>query len=101
MSLLQGEHQIDGVVSRESAFLANNWLFAGITFAALWGTCFPCLVRSLQAIGLLLPSRGSIKWWGHSSALGAVDGGRTTLGMALYQSRIVASRQFTSPSLLS
>ncbi|MCB0063735.1 MAG: heme lyase CcmF/NrfE family subunit [Caldilineaceae bacterium] len=41
MPLLHGEHQIDGVVSRESAFLANNWLFAGITFAVLWGTFFP------------------------------------------------------------
>jgi len=41
LPLLQGEHQIDGVISRESAFLANNWLFAGITFATLWGTCFP------------------------------------------------------------
>ncbi len=27
--------------SRESAFLANNWLFAGIAFATLWGTYFP------------------------------------------------------------
>ena len=41
MPLLHGEHQIDGVVSRESAFLANNWLFTGITFAVLWGTFFP------------------------------------------------------------
>lgn len=41
MPLLRGEHQIDGVVSRESAFLANNWLFAAITFATLWGTFFP------------------------------------------------------------
>lgn len=41
LPLLRVEHQIDGVVSRESAFLANNWLFAGITFATLWGTCFP------------------------------------------------------------
>jgi cytochrome c-type biogenesis protein CcmF len=41
MPLLKGENQIDGVVSRESAFLANNWLFAGITFATLWGTFFP------------------------------------------------------------
>ncbi len=41
LPLLRGEHQIDGVISRESAFLANNWLFAGITFATLWGTCFP------------------------------------------------------------
>lgn len=41
LPLLRAEHQIDGVVSRESAFLANNWLFAGITFATLWGTFFP------------------------------------------------------------
>lgn len=29
--------------SRESAFLGNNWLLAGITFATLWGTYFPVL----------------------------------------------------------
>ncbi len=41
LPLLRADHQIDGVVSREAAFLANNWLFAGITFATLWGTFFP------------------------------------------------------------
>ena len=38
---LQGENEIDSISSREGAFLANNWLFAGIAFVVLWGTFFP------------------------------------------------------------
>ncbi len=30
-------------ISRESAFLGNNWLFTGIAFATLWGTYFPVI----------------------------------------------------------
>ncbi|HHY55490.1 MAG TPA: heme lyase CcmF/NrfE family subunit [Chloroflexi bacterium] len=41
LPLLRGEHTIDSYSSREAAFLANNWLFAGIAFATLWGTFFP------------------------------------------------------------
>lgn len=41
LPLLRDEHQLDSYASREAAFLANNWLFAGITFATLWGTFFP------------------------------------------------------------
>jgi cytochrome c-type biogenesis protein CcmF len=41
LPLLRAEHEIDSVSSRETAFLANNWLFTGITFATLWGTVFP------------------------------------------------------------
>jgi len=41
MPLLRSEHQIDSYASREAAFMANNWLFAGIAFATLWGTFFP------------------------------------------------------------
>jgi cytochrome c-type biogenesis protein CcmF len=41
LPLLRGEHEIESVTSRESAFLVNNWLFTGITFATLWGTVFP------------------------------------------------------------
>ena len=38
---LRGENEIDSISSREGAFLANNWLFAGIAFVVLWGTFFP------------------------------------------------------------
>ncbi|MEZ4869634.1 MAG: heme lyase CcmF/NrfE family subunit [Caldilineaceae bacterium] len=41
MPLLRDEHSLDSFASREAAFLGNNWLFAGITFATLWGTFFP------------------------------------------------------------
>ena len=41
LSLLRSESEIDSVLSREAAFLANNWLFTGIAFATLWGTFFP------------------------------------------------------------
>ena len=41
MPFLQGENEIDSISSREGAFLANNWLFAGIAFVVLWGTFFP------------------------------------------------------------
>ena len=41
LPLLRSDHQIDSVLSREAAFLAQNWLFTGITFATLWGTFFP------------------------------------------------------------
>jgi cytochrome c-type biogenesis protein CcmF len=41
MPLLRSENSIDSVLSREAAFLANNWLFTGIAFAVLWGTFFP------------------------------------------------------------
>ncbi len=41
MRYLQGENEIDSISSREGAFLANNWLFAGIAFVVLWGTFFP------------------------------------------------------------
>ena len=39
--LLKDEQAIDSYSSREAAFLGNNWLFASITFATLWGTFFP------------------------------------------------------------
>jgi len=38
---LASEERIDHVVSRESAFLANNLLFMGALFAVFWGTLFP------------------------------------------------------------
>jgi cytochrome c-type biogenesis protein CcmF len=41
LPLLRSENRIDSVMSREAAFLANNWLFLGIAFATLWGTFFP------------------------------------------------------------
>ena len=41
LPLLRDEQAIESYTSREAAFMANNWLFAGIAFATLWGTFFP------------------------------------------------------------
>jgi cytochrome c-type biogenesis protein CcmF len=40
--------RIDSPVSRESAFLANNLLFAGLAFVVLLGTVYPLLAEALQ-----------------------------------------------------
>lgn len=38
---LKAAHRIDSPVSREAAFLFNNWIFVGLGFVVLWGTLFP------------------------------------------------------------
>ncbi|MEK7278617.1 MAG: cytochrome c biogenesis protein CcsA, partial [Chloroflexota bacterium] len=40
---LKSEAQMDSLLSREAAFLLNNFLFIGIAFATLWGTIFPLI----------------------------------------------------------
>ncbi len=46
--LLHTPGRIDAVLSRESAFLANNLLFTGFAFVVFTGTVFPLLVEALQ-----------------------------------------------------
>ena len=45
LPLLRSENQIQSFVSRESAFLFNNLLLVGITFAVAWGTLFPLITE--------------------------------------------------------
>jgi cytochrome c-type biogenesis protein CcmF len=40
---LGSEHQLDSLLSRESAFLLNNLLFIGIAVSVFWGTVFPMI----------------------------------------------------------
>ena len=42
---LRSENQIQSFLSRESAFLFNNLLLLGITFAVAWGTLFPLITE--------------------------------------------------------
>ena len=44
---LRPENQIQSFLSRESAFLFNNLLLLGITFAVAWGTLFPLITEGL------------------------------------------------------
>ncbi|MET0421215.1 MAG: heme lyase CcmF/NrfE family subunit [Acidimicrobiia bacterium] len=45
---LRSPGRIDSAVSRESAFLANNVLFAGLAFVVLLGTVFPLIVEAMR-----------------------------------------------------
>src|SRR5262249_34268789 len=45
---LHAPGRVDSVVSRESAFLANNLLFAVFAFVVLLGTVYPLLAEALQ-----------------------------------------------------
>jgi cytochrome c-type biogenesis protein CcmF len=45
---LRAPGRLDSPLSRESAFLANNLLFAGLAFVVLLGTVFPLLAEALQ-----------------------------------------------------
>jgi cytochrome c-type biogenesis protein CcmF len=45
---LRSPGRIDSAVSRESAFLVNNLLFAALAFVVLLGTVFPLIVEALR-----------------------------------------------------
>ena len=87
LPLLRSEQQIESYTSREAAFLANNWVFAGIAFATLWGTVFPMFSEILTGdrisvaapffnkvngplflVLLLLMGVGPLLGWRHTSA---------------------------------
>ena len=38
---LKSRRPFDSYISRESSFLANNWIFIGAAFAVVWGTLYP------------------------------------------------------------
>ncbi len=45
---LRSPGRIDAPVSRESAFLVNNLLFAGLAFVVLLGTVYPLIAEAIQ-----------------------------------------------------
>jgi cytochrome c-type biogenesis protein CcmF len=44
---LRSEHRLDSLVSRESAFLANNLVLVGLCFVVFWGTFFPLISEAV------------------------------------------------------
>ncbi|MGE5618239.1 MAG: heme lyase CcmF/NrfE family subunit [Sphingomonadaceae bacterium] len=50
LPLLQGENELDSLVSRESSFLLNNLLLVGGAFAVLWGTMFPLISEAIRGV---------------------------------------------------
>ena len=49
---LQSTNRFDSLMSRESAFLANNILFLGAAFAILWGTIYPVIAEVVTGVRL-------------------------------------------------
>jgi cytochrome c-type biogenesis protein CcmF len=45
--MLRTEHRLDSLVSRESAFLANNVVLVALCFVIFWGTYFPLISEAL------------------------------------------------------
>lgn len=49
---LRGADELDSLVSRESFFLLNNWLFLGLTIVVLWGSWAEAITTILVDLGL-------------------------------------------------
>jgi len=45
--MLRSEHRLDSLLSRESAFLANNVVLVALCFVIFWGTYFPLISEAL------------------------------------------------------
>jgi cytochrome c-type biogenesis protein CcmF len=52
LDALRGENRFDSLLSRESAFLANNVLFLAAAFAVLWGTIYPIVAELTNGVRL-------------------------------------------------
>ena len=52
LDALRGENRFDSLLSRESAFLANNVLFLAAAFAVLWGTIYPIVAEVTNGVRL-------------------------------------------------
>ncbi|MDQ4095759.1 MAG: heme lyase CcmF/NrfE family subunit [Actinomycetota bacterium] len=52
LNALRSENQLDSLLSRESAFLANNVLFLAAAFTVLWGTIYPIIHEALTGVRL-------------------------------------------------
>ena len=52
LNALRSENQLDSLLSRESAFLANNVLFLAAAFTVLWGTIYPIIHEAFTGVRL-------------------------------------------------
>ncbi len=50
MNTLKSRESLDSMLSRESAFLAQNVLFLAVAFATLWGTVYPVISQASQDV---------------------------------------------------
>jgi cytochrome c-type biogenesis protein CcmF len=51
---LASDHRLEGLLSRESMFILNNWLFMGAALMVLWGTYAPLFTELLSGQAITL-----------------------------------------------
>ena len=52
---LKSANRLESLLSRESAFVLNNWLFVGLTLIILWGTLWPIISEAIQGEKATVP----------------------------------------------
>ena len=52
---LKSANRLESLLSRESAFVLNNWLFVGLTLIILWGTLWPIISEAIQGEKAAVP----------------------------------------------
>src|SRR5215213_7756795 len=62
LPLLRSRHELDSWVSREAAFLANNWILLFSAFFVLFATMFPTLSEALRGQRLTVGPPFFNKW---------------------------------------
>ena len=62
LPLLRSRHELDSWVSREAAFLANNWILLFSAFFVLFATMFPTLSEAVRGERLTVAAPFFNKW---------------------------------------
>src|SRR5919108_3407031 len=62
LPLLKARHELDSWVSREAAFLANNWILLFSAFFVLFATMFPTLSEATMGERLTVGPPFFNKW---------------------------------------
>ncbi len=52
---LKSANRLESLLSRESAFVMNNWLLVGLTLIILWGTLWPIISEAIQGEKAAVP----------------------------------------------
>ncbi len=52
---LKSPNRLESLLSRESAFLLNNWMLVGLTLIILWGTLWPIITEGVTGAKVAVP----------------------------------------------
>lgn len=62
LPLLKARNELDSWMSREAAFLANNWIFVFAAFFILFGTMFPTITEAINGERITVGEAFFNKW---------------------------------------